>query len=168
MQRRSIRLKRLKWDILDELNPQTRTWEENVIRELVRDEEILTTACDVADEGDAQLAEDLKETLESLEDVACLAANQIGETKQVAAIYGDDGSVFTILNPKLIRGLYPMKVEEECMTKDGIAKVTRYGKIKVSYDVIDDGKLISKKRDFQGNTAQSIQHMIDHCKGKLV
>lgn len=139
-----------------------------MIRELVSDVEVLTTPCDAATEADAQLAEDLKETLESLEDVACLAANQVGETKQVAAIYGDDGKVFVMLNPKLMRGLYPMKLEEECMTKDGSSKVTRYGKIRVSFDQIKDGKLANKKQDFQANTAQAIQHMIDHCNGKLV
>lgn len=139
-----------------------------MIRELVTDTDVLSTPCEKATEADSELAEDLKETLESLEDVACLAANQIGETRQVVAVYGDNGEVFTMLNPSLMRGLYPMKVEEECMTCDGVSKVTRYGKIKVSYDQIKDGKLVNKKQDFQANTAQAIQHMIDHCKGKLV
>ena len=31
-----------------------------------------------------------------------------------------------------------------------------------------DGALVSRKRDFTGWTAELIQHMIDHCKGKLV
>lgn len=139
-----------------------------MIKELVSDVEVLTAPCDKATADDAQLATDLKETLESLNEVACLAANQIGETKQVAALYDDNGNVFVMLNPKLMRGLYPMKVEEECMTTDKISKVTRYGKIKVSFDEIKDGKLVNRKKDYQANTAQAIQHMIDHCQGKLV
>ena len=139
-----------------------------MVKELVRDVDILSTPCEKATAEDVELANDLKETLESIEDVVCLAANQIGVTKQVVAVYGDDGNVFVMLNPKLLRGLYPMKMEEECMTVDGTAKVTRFGKIKVSYDQIKDGKLVNRKQDFQANTAQAIQHMIDHCNGKLV
>lgn len=139
-----------------------------MVKELVRDVDVLSTPCDVATAEDIEIANDLKETLESLKDVACLAANQIGETKQVAALYDDDGEVFVMLNPKLLRGLYPMKVEEECMTIDKISKVTRYGKIKVSFDEIKDGKLVNRKKEYQANTAQAIQHMIDHCNGKLI
>ena len=59
-----------------------------MVRELVRDVDVLTTPCEKASEADAQLAEDLIETLVSLDDVVCLAANQIGETKQVVACSG--------------------------------------------------------------------------------
>ena len=139
-----------------------------MVKELVRDTEVLSTPCEPATVDDAQLAEDLVETLESLEDVACLAANQIGETKQVVAFRDESDGIHVILNPKLLRALYPIKTEEECMTLDSPSRVTRYGKINVSYDEIVDGKLVKRKRDFQGNTAQAVQHVIDHCKGKLV
>ena len=139
-----------------------------MVKELVRDTEVLSTPCEPATVDDAQLAEDLVETLESLEDVACLAANQIGETKQVVAFRNESDEIHVILNPKLLRALYPIKTEEECMTLDSPSRVTRYGKINVSYDEIVDGKLVKRKRDFQGNTAQAVQHVIDHCKGKLV
>ncbi len=138
-----------------------------MIKELVRDEAILSTPCDKATAEDAELANDLVDTLKSLEDVACLAANQIGVTKQVVAVLdGDD--VRVMFNPRMLRALYPIKAEEECMTIDGIARVTRYGKANISYDELVDGKLVPRKRDFLGDTAQAIQHMIDHCKGKLV
>lgn len=139
-----------------------------MVRDLVRDVDILSTPCDIATEEDAQLAQDLADTLESLEDVACLAANQIGETKQVVAFLDDKGIIRVIFNPKLTRALYPIKTEEECMTLDAPSRVTRYGKISVACDELKDGKLVSRKRDYQGNTAQAVQHMIDHCKGKLV
>ena len=41
-------------------------------------------------------------------------------------------------------------------------------KIKVTYDELVDGELKHRKRDFTDWTAQMIQHMIDHCNGKLV
>ncbi len=47
-------------------------------------------------------------------------------------------------------------------------KVTRYDKVTVAYQELVDGALVSRKREFEGWTAQIIQHMIDHCKGKLV
>ena len=46
--------------------------------------------------------------------------------------------------------------------------MTRYDRIKVAYDELVDGALVARKKDFTGWTAQIIQHMIDHCKGKLV
>lgn len=139
-----------------------------MVKDLVRDEEILSTPCEPATAEDAQLAEDLADTLESLDEVACLAANQIGVTKQVVAFLDDKNNVRVMFNPKLLRALYPIKTEEECMTLDYPSRVTRYGKINVAYDELKDGELVSRKRDYQGNTAQAIQHAIDHCKGKLV
>lgn len=139
-----------------------------MVKELVRDVDVLSTPCEAASADDAQLAEDLVETLESLDEVACLAANQIGVAKQIVAYIGDDGKTHVMFNPKMLRALYPIKAEEECMTLDTPSKVTRFGKINVAYEELQDGKLVSRKRDFQGNTAQAIQHVIDHCKGKLV
>ena len=49
-----------------------------MIRELVNDDELLSTPCEPATADDAELAQDLLDTLESIEDAACLAANQIG------------------------------------------------------------------------------------------
>lgn len=38
----------------------------------------------------------------------------------------------------------------------------------MTYDELADGTLVPRKKVFEGWTAQLIQHMIDHCKGKLV
>ena len=40
--------------------------------------------------------------------------------------------------------------------------------IKVAYEELIDGKLVARKREYQGWVAEIIQHMIDHCNGKLV
>ncbi len=145
----------------------------HMIRELVRDEAILSTPCEKATADDAQLAEDLVDTLKSLDDAVCLAANQIGETKQVAAIIlgdtdADDPEILVLFNPVMKRALYPVKIEEECLTLDEPHKVTRFGKVTVAYEQLVDGKLVARKTEFAIDPAQAVQHVIDHCKGKLV
>ncbi len=139
-----------------------------MIQELVHDEAVLSTPCEAATAEDAAVAQDLLDTFESLEDVACLAANQIGVTKQIVVYLDENSKPQVMYNPVLKRALYPIKAEEECMTLSYPVKVTRYGKINVEFDILEDGKLYHRKRDFSGNTAQAIQHVIDHCKGKLV
>lgn len=139
-----------------------------MIRELVHDTDIQSQKCEKATIEDEDLANDLLETAKSLDDAACLAANQIGQTKQIIVFIGDDGEMHLMLNPRIKRGLYPVKVEEECLTIEGIGKTTRFAKIEVIYDEIKDGKLVQRKREYQGDTAQAIQHAIDHCNGKLI
>ena len=111
-----------------------------MIKELVKDEAVLSTPCEPATAEDASVAADLVDTLQSLDEAVCLAANQIGVTKAVV-VYKDDADE---------------------------VHVTRYAKVKVSFDKLVDGALKPRKRDFTGWTAQMIQHMVDHCKGKLV
>ena len=71
-------------------------------------------------------------------------------------------------NAKILLGLRASKTVESCLTHEGTTKVTRYAKIKVQFDELIDGELVSRKRDYMGWTAQMIQHMIDHCRGRLV
>ena len=121
-----------------------------MIKELCHDEAILSQRCEVATVEDESVAQDLIDTIKSLDDAGCLAANQIGVTKKVCVYLGAS------------------KMEESCLTHDEITKSTRYIKCKVAYDVIVDGKMRERKQDFVGFEAQMIQHMIDHCLGKLV
>ena len=60
------------------------------------------------------------------------------------------------------------KMEESCLTHEEVTKSTRYIKCKVAFDQIVDGKMKECRRDYAGFEAQMIQHMIDHCLGKLV
>ena len=71
-------------------------------------------------------------------------------------------------NPVLKQGLAPFKTIEGCLSHDEDVKVTRFGRIQVAYDELVDGELVARKKKFNAWTAQIIQHMIDHCKGKLV
>lgn len=139
-----------------------------MIKDLVQDEAILSTPCEPATAEDAAVAADLVDTLASIDDAVCLAANQIGVTKAIIAYQDDDGAAHVMYNPKVLMGLGGAKVEESCLTHEEVTRVTRFAKIKVAFDELVDGQLKARRRDYTGWTAQMIQHMVDHCKGKLI
>jgi peptide deformylase len=139
-----------------------------MIKELCKDTAILSTRCEKATAADADLAQDLVDTLQTLDDAACLAANQIGVTKAVVVYLDDDRKPHVLYNPKLLLGLGASKTIEGCLTLDEPSKVTRYARIKVTFDELVDGEFKARRRDYNGWIAQMIQHMIDHCNGKLV
>ncbi|MBR2684080.1 MAG: peptide deformylase [Atopobiaceae bacterium] len=139
-----------------------------MIKELVKDTAILSQRCEAGTAEDAELAQDLIDTVQSLEDASCLAANQIGVTKSVVVYVTDDGEAHVMFNPRIMMGLRASKMMEACLTLEEPSKVTRYDKIKVAYQELVDGELKDRRRDFTGWEAQMIQHMVDHCRGKLV
>ena len=96
-----------------------------MIRELVTDEELLAKPCEPATAEDAELAQDLLDTLESIEDGACLAANQIGVTKAVIAYKNEKDRAHVMFNPAMKRALRPYRTEEGCLTREDTTKVTR-------------------------------------------
>ena len=120
-----------------------------MIKELCRDKAILSQRCEDATTEDAAVAQDLIDTIKSLDDAGCLAANQIGVTKKVC-VYLDDAG------------------DEICLTCDEVTRSTRYIKCKIAFDELVDGAFKERRRDYAGFEAQMIQHMIDHCAGKLV
>lgn len=139
-----------------------------MIKELVKDTELLSQKCEPATAEDASVAEDLVDTLTNLEDAACLAANQIGVTKAIIAYLDENDKPCVMYNPSMKQAMGAYKADEGCFSIEAISKVTRYAKIKVTYDELVGGNLISCKKEFTGWTAQMIQHMIDHCRGKLI
>ena len=139
-----------------------------MIRELVKDEEILSLPCEAATPEDDVIVPDLVDTLESLEDAGCLAANQIGITKALFVWRDDNSQTHAMFNPRLLFGVRAQRTVEGCLTRDEPSNVRRFEKIKVNYDELVDGEFVRRRRDFTGWTAQMIQHMIDHCNGKLV
>ena len=139
-----------------------------MIRELCTSEELLSTPCEPATADDAELAQDLVDTLESIDDAACLAANQIGVAKAVVAYKDDKGRVHVLYNPRMERALRPAKLEEGCLTHEGVNRVTRFDQATFRFQELVDGVLIPRKREHRGWIAQMLQHMIDHCNGKLI
>lgn len=137
-----------------------------MIKEIVKDAEFLSQPAEPATVEDAQVGEDLVDTMRVAE-AACLAANQIGSRKAVIA-YNDNGRTFVMYNPHLESGLQRFSTVEECLSLDEPSVVERFKMIRVSYEVFAGGKLEKRTRKFAGWAAQAVQHAIDHCEGKLV
>ena len=83
-----------------------------MIKELVKDTEILSKRCTLATAEDAEVAQDLIDTLQTLEDASCLAANQIGVTKAVVVWMDDDRTPHVMYNPKLLFGVQAQRTVE--------------------------------------------------------
>ena len=139
-----------------------------MIRELVTDKELLSTPCEQATADDAEIAQDLLDTLESIEDAACLAANQIGFTKAIIVYKNEKDRAHVMFNPSMKRALRPVRMEEGCLTREETTKVTRFDQATFHYQELVDGVLIPRKKECRGWTAQILQHMIDHCAGKYI
>ena len=139
-----------------------------MIKELVTDDAILSQRCEPATADDAELAQDLLDTLASLDDAACLAANQIGVTKAMFAYVDEKDRARVMCNPHILLGLAPAQVVEGCLTREEEQRVMRFAKVKVKYQELVDGKLVNRQADFLGWMAQVVQHMVDHCNGKLI
>ena len=139
-----------------------------MIKPIMTNRMFLSLPSSPATAADAQTAQDLLDTLASLDEAACLAANQIGVAKTVIVYHDENEQPHVMYNPVLKQALGAYKTAEGCLTLESESKVTRYERVKVVYDELVEGALVSRKRDFTGWTAELIQHMIDHCKGKLV
>lgn len=138
-----------------------------MIKEIVKDQEFLSKPAEPATADDAAVADDLRDTMASLDGCACLAANQIGSTKAVIA-YEDGDRVSVMFNPRIQAGMAPFTTVEGCLSLDEPSEVRRFQLIRVSYDALAGGKLVKRTKKLTGWTAEIVQHAIDHCAGKLV
>lgn len=139
-----------------------------MIKELVTDEAFLSTPCEPATAADAEVAQDLLDTAASIEEIGCLAANQIGVAKAIAVYLDEEDVPHVIYNPKIKRALHAYRTTETCLTKEGETKVTRYDSMTLAYDELVDGELVPRELGLSGFTAELVQHAIDHCKGHYV
>ena len=139
----------------------------NVIKEIVKDEQFLSQPAEPATAEDAGVAQDLVDTLNSLDDCACLAANQIGSTKAVIAFEGEKG-VQVMYNPKIVASMAPYKATEGCLSLDRSTEVRRFQLVRVQFDALVNGELVRRTWKVRGWVAEAIQHACDHCAGKLV
>ena len=103
------------------------------IKEFTTDEALLSTPCEKATAEDAAVAQDLLDTLASLEGAACVHANQIGVTKSLFAYLDENDNPHVMYNPTILIGLVPKKETESCFTHEEPTVNTRYEKGKVSY-----------------------------------
>lgn len=140
-----------------------------MIREIIRDEAVLSIPAQPATAEDAQVAQDLLDTLESMDDIAVmLAANQIGSDKAIIVYVGTDDKPHVMFNPRIKQAMRPQVGVEGCLSRDGETTISRFQTITVAYEELRDGVLQPRSRKFTDFTASAIQHGIDHCKGKLI
>ncbi len=140
-----------------------------MIKELNHDEEFLAQPAEPATAADADVAQDLVDTLLSLKDeCAGLAANMIGVNKAIICFLNGAEKAIVMYNPKITwkTGLY--KAEEGCMSLERDTVCDRYRRIKVCYQELVDGELVDREKTYRDWLAEVIQHEVDHCKGILV
>ena len=137
-----------------------------MVKEIIKDKEILSKVCDDITKGDRQIIRDLVDTLKAnSEECVCLAANQIGYTKRVLA-YFDNGRIFVMVNPKVVgHSMEAVECEEGCLSLEGVTKVSRYKTIKIKFE---DENFKVKTNSYNGFVAECIQHMLDHFEGALI
>lgn len=138
-----------------------------MIKEIVKDRDFLSKPAEPATADDAEVVQDLRDTIEALDDCVCLAANQIGSTKAIIA-YEDNGRTFVMLNHKIKIAAQPYQAQESCLSLEEVSEVKRFQMITVGYQVVANGNLVSRTKRLSGWTAEIVQHAIDHCAGKLV
>lgn len=138
-----------------------------MIKELVHDSIFLACKSEEATENDANIAQDLLDTLVAhKESCVGMAANMIGVRKKIIAFSCEKGKYMTMLNPVILKQEKPYETEESCLSLlGGPRKCTRYKTIKVQYQTVD---MQTRIKTFSGWTAQIIQHEIDHCNGVLI
>ncbi len=136
-----------------------------MVRPIVKDPVFLARKSEPATPEDAELARDLRDTLEAhREGCVGMAANMIGVSRR-AIIFMDDDRAVVMFNPEIIRRSEPFEAVEGCLSLSGTRKTKRYRSIKVRY-LNEQFQL--RLKTYSGWTAQIIQHELDHCDGILI
>ena len=141
-----------------------------MIKELMHDPIFLAGKSQPATKDDLGVAQDLLDTLIAhREGCVGMAANMIGVRKCIIAFLDESGRAPTytvMLNPQIIArsGIY--ETEEGCLSLlGGPRKCKRYKTIKVQFQTLE---MKTHVKNFNGWTAQIIQHEVDHCNGILI
>lgn len=114
---------------------------------------------------DAAVGQDLLDTLAAHADSCVgMAANMIGQRKRIIVV-SDSGRTLLMYNPRIIERANPYRAEEGCLSLPGTRGAERWRRIRVSY--LDD-TFRPVTHAFTGDTAQIIQHEVDHCDGVLI
>ena len=136
-----------------------------MIRPIVTSELMLRLPSEPATTADAQVGQDLLDTLTAHADECVgMAANMIGVQKRIIA-FENGGAYELMLNPTIVRQSEPYETEEGCLSLTGTRKTKRFRTIKVQWQ---NERLQTRLKTFTGFPAQIIQHEIDHCNGILI
>lgn len=137
-----------------------------MIKEIVHDPVFLAQRSIDASAVDISIAGDLLDTLEANRSVCVgMAANMIGVKKRI--IVFDEGGKYTVMfNPVILKKSGQYDAEEGCLAlTGGPRKTKRYKSIKVRWQ---NAEFQTRIKNFDGFTAQIIQHEIDHTDGVLI
>lgn len=137
-----------------------------MIRDIVKDNFLLSRKSIEASKEDMNVAYDLIDTLDAnKERCVGMAANMIGVTKRII-IVNDKGKIIVMFNPVVLKkDGKRYETEEGCLSHTNEKLVKRYEKIKIEYL---DMEFKKKIKTFTGFTAQIIQHEMDHLEGILI
>lgn len=137
-----------------------------MVREIMHDPLFLSMKSEPACPEDAQVAEDLLDTVAANRETCVgMAANMIGVLKRVI-VFDNGGSYMIMFNPEIIKSEKPYSTSEGCLSLIGEPRpVKRYASIKVRWQ---NEKFETRIKTFTGFPAQIIQHEVDHCNGVLI
>lgn len=141
-----------------------------MVKEIVHDPIFLAQKAESTEAGDAEIAQDLLDTLMAHSDECVgMAANMIGVKKRIIAFLDESGRtpVYTVMfDPEIIKKDTIYDAEEGCLSLLGSPrKCKRYKTVKVRYK---NQQMQTRIKTYTGWTAQIIQHEIDHCNGILI
>ena len=137
-----------------------------MVKDIVKDEAVLSIKSEPATKADMQAVRDLLDTVKANEERCVgMAANMIGVHKAIlVALIGDE--YIAMINPKIVdKSKETYDTEEGCLSLSGVRPVTRHRIITVEY--MD--KKFKRRRDiFRDFEAEIIQHEIDHFSGIII
>ncbi|WP_303804580.1 peptide deformylase [Ruminococcus flavefaciens] len=137
-----------------------------MVKDIVKDESVLSIKSEPATKADMQAVRDLLDTVKANEERCVgMAANMIGVHKTIlVALIGDE--YIAMINPKIVdKSKETYDTEEGCLSLSGVRPVTRHRIITVEY--MD--KKFKRRRDiFRDFEAEIIQHEIDHFSGIII
>jgi peptide deformylase len=138
-----------------------------MVKEIVKDEEVLTQKSEPVSVEEAQeIITDLLDTAQAhIGECVGLAAPQIGVNKKVIVIRNGD-HFYPMINPVVVKKIGKKFVNKEgCLSLEGIRSVERYPLVLVGF-TDKNGKRTTKT--FNGLSAIIIQHETDHLNGILI
>lgn len=136
-----------------------------MIKQIVRDPLFLQQKSVPATKDDAQVIEDLMDTLKANSDRCVgMAANMIGVKKQIIVVAAGP-FIIPMVNPVITSKSGRYETEESCLSLDGVRPCVRYEEIEVDYLDQNFKPQHGKYTDF---IAQIIQHEIQHFSGELI
>ena len=136
-----------------------------MIKPIVKDILFLRMRSEPAVPQDISVGTDLQDTLLAHQDRCIgMAANMIGVRKRIIIVNAGLMNI-VMYNPIIVKKDTPYETEEGCLSLPGTRKTTRYRNIEVEYL---DSSWKKHRQKYSGQTAQIIQHEIDHLSGILI